>query len=637
MKLGYAKVSSATPDIRVADIDFNVKNIIEEINFANESGVEILVLPELAITGYTCGDLFYQSTLLDGAIDGLMQVVSATVDKNILVFVGVPIRKLGAIYNTAVAICDGKILGVVPKTYLPNYNEFYEKRQFTPSDGINSTITLAGNSYPFGTQLLFSNTKMPDLVVAVEICEDLWVMSPPSIEHAMAGATIIVNLSASNETIGKAEYRRNLVKQQSASLLAGYIYTNAGYGESTTDMVFSGHNLIAENGTLLAETPLFKNGRIVSEIDVSFLAAERSKLATYRTTSSTGYEIIEYSVFNQSACITRVYPQRPFVPASKDRLAERTELILTMQAEGLKKRIEHTHAKSVVIGISGGLDSTLALLVAVRAKSLLPQSVGNQLRILGITMPCFGTTKRTNNNSKELCNVLGVELMEIDIKQAVELHLSDLKHQGALDITYENAQARERTQILMNMANMTNGFVVGTGDLSELALGWATYNGDHMSMYGVNSSVPKTLVKHLVEHEAYAKGGALAAVLKDIIATPISPELLPPTGDEINQKTEDKVGPYLLHDYFMYGIVRMGFAPSKVYELAKATFAAEYTPDTIKKWLLVFLKRFFQQQFKRSCMPDGIKIGSVSLSPRGDWRLPSDAQVSIWIKDILDK
>ncbi|MFI3229171.1 MAG: NAD(+) synthase [Bacillota bacterium] len=636
MKLGYAKVSCATPKIKVADVEFNVSNIIKEINLAHKNCVELLVLPELAITGYTCGDLFYQSTLLDGALVGLNNIVEGTKGKNMLVFVGVPIRKLGAIYNTAVGICNGEILGVVPKTYLPNYNEFYEKRQFTPSDGVNSTIKIGDKSYPFGAQLLFQNSAMSDFVVGVEICEDLWVMSPPSIEHAMAGATIIVNLSASNETIGKAEYRRNLVKQQSASLLAGYLYTNAGYGESTTDMVFSGHNLIAENGTMIAETPLFKNGSIVSEIDVAFLATERSKLATYRTTASEGYEIISFNASSANAELTRTYPKRPFVPSSRDRLAERTELILTMQAEGLKKRVAHARASSVVIGISGGLDSTLALLVAVRTTALL-QEDGIDLRVLGITMPCFGTTKRTNNNSKTLCEVLGVEIEEIDITEAVKLHLSDLKHQGELDITYENAQARERTQILMNRANMTNGLVVGTGDLSELALGWATYNGDHMSMYGVNSSVPKTLVKHLVRAEATTKGGALEAVLNDIIATPISPELLPPTGEEINQKTEDKVGPYILHDYFMYGIVRMGFTPSKVFELAKVTFSDDFSADIIKKWLLVFLKRFFQQQFKRSCMPDGIKIGSVSLSPRGDWRMPSDGQVALWISDLEDK
>ncbi len=636
MKLGYVKVSSSTPEIRVADVKFNTAEVIAEIEKATTRGVEVLVFPELVLTGYTCGDLFYQKTLLDGATQGLLEVVNATSGKAMLVFVGVPIRKMGAIYNTAVAICNGNILGVVPKTYLPNYNEFYEKRQFTPSDGINSTIEIGGKSYPFGTDILFKDNSIADLVVATEICEDLWVMSPPSIEHAMAGATLIVNLSASNETIGKAEYRRNLVKQQSASLIAGYVYTNAGYGESTTDMVFSGHNLIAENGSLLAETKLFTNQSIDAEIDIAFLAMERSKLATYRRTDCSNYTIVDYTSNGENAELTRTYSKTPFVPTAKHHLAERSELILTMQAEGLKKRIEHTHAKCAVIGISGGLDSTLALLVTARAKKLLKPSISKDFAVLGITMPCFGTTNRTNSNSKKLCKELGVEILEIDINKAVTIHLQDLQHNGQTDITYENAQARERTQVLMNMANMRGGFVVGTGDLSELALGWATYNGDHMSMYGVNSSVPKTLVKHLVQHEADTIGGALQVVLNDIIATPISPELLPHKDGVIQQKTEDKVGPYILHDFFMHGIMRMGYEPNKVYELALQTFEGDFDKETIKKWLLVFVKRFFQQQFKRSCLPDGIKIGSVSLSPRGDWRMPSDAQVALWLAD-LDK
>ncbi|MDD3946893.1 MAG: NAD(+) synthase [Clostridia bacterium] len=630
MKHGFIKVAAATPTIKVADCNLNAENIIVDLKECASQGAKIIVFPELVITGYTSGDLFYQETLQDAAIKALSKIRKASVNINALIFVGLPLRVGGRIYNTAAAIFEGRILGVIPKTYLPNYNEFYEKRQFGEAPQKNSIIELDNQKVVFGTKILFQCRDIPELIVAAEICEDLWVMTPPSAAHALAGASVIVNLSASNETVGKEDYRRNLVCGQSARLISAYIYSDIGDGESTTDIVFAGHNIIAENGKILAETQLFQNKTIYSEIDVYSLAYERSKLANYAGNTE-GYDTVEF-VFNPAETVlTRQYPKYPFVPSEEQELSNRAELILTMQAHGLKKRIHHTGVKTVVIGVSGGLDSALALLVAARAVKLAGKDANS---VLGVTMPCFGTTNRTLTNAQRLMTALGTGSQKVEIGDAVKDHLNKIGHTGQMDVTFENAQARERTQVLMDIANLTNGLVVGTGDLSELALGWATYNGDHMSMYGVNASVPKTLVKYLIRYEALKAGGELKEVLLDILDTPISPELLPPQEGEIAQITEDLVGPYALHDFFMYYLIRMGFPPSKVYRIAKLAFLNEMDEETVKKWLEVFIKRFFSQQFKRSCLPDGVKIGSVALSPRGDWRMPSDASPSLWLKEL---
>lgn len=630
MKHGYVKVAAATPIIKVADCDFNAASIIKTLKESADGGAKIVVFPELSVTGYTSGDLFYQETLQNAALDALDKIVKATVTTDALVFVGLPFRKDGRIYNVAVAVSQGKILGVIPKTYLPNYNEFYEKRQFAGAPDKNSVVEICGQSCIFGTKILLKCVNLPELIVSAEICEDLWVMSPPSVGHALAGATVIVNLSASNETVGKAEYRRQLVAGQSARLVSAYIYADIGDGESTTDVVFAGHNLIAENGRILNESELFKNGLLYSEIDVKALAFERSKLANYDK-SDEGYETVDFSLTPEVTDLTRKYPKFPFVPEEANELSSRAELILNMQARGLKKRMEHTGSKTAVIGISGGLDSALALLVSVRAMKLLGKDLSG---IYGVTMPCYGTTDRTLSNSRKLSETLGITFKKVNIGTAVTGHLKDIGHNGKTDVTYENAQARERTQVLMDLANLTGGMVVGTGDLSELALGWTTYNGDHMSMYGVNTSVPKTLVQYLIKYEAEKAGGALKDVLFDILDTPISPELLPPENGKIQQKTEELVGPYALHDFFLYYIVRMGFSPSKVFRIAKISFNGVYEDLIIKKWLTAFIKRFFAQQFKRSCLPDGVKIGSVALSPRGDWRMPSDASPAVWLKEL---
>jgi len=630
MKHGFIKVAAATPLIRVADCRYNAESIIGSLRECAANGAKLIVFPELCITGYTAGDLFYQDALRNAALEALSRILRATKGLDALVFVGLPLRKDGRIYNTAAAISDGKLLGVIPKTYLPNYNEFYEKRQFGGAPEENEEIEIDGQKVVFGKKLLLQCVNFSELVVGCEICEDLWVMSPPSVAHAMAGASVIVNLSASNETVGKAEYRRQLVAGQSGRLICGYIYADIGDGESTTDIVYAGHNLIAENGRLLAETALFDNCALYAELDVGSLAYERTKLANYDK-DARGYQTVGFSLKLTETALTRTYAKYPFVPAEKEELASRAELILNMQARGLKKRLEHTGAKTAVIGVSGGLDSALALLVAVRAYRLLKKDLKG---ILGITMPCFGTTDRTYNNSKILMKTLGVTFKKIDIGKSVNLHLTEIGHGGNTDIAYENAQARERTQVLMDTANLTGGLVVGTGDLSELALGWTTYNGDHMSMYAVNASVPKTLVKFLIRHEADKEDGALKEVLYDILDTPISPELLPPEDGKIAQKTEELVGPYALHDFFLFYMIRMGFAPSKVLRIAKLSFADEYDAATIEKWMKVFIKRFFSQQYKRSCLPDGVKIGSVALSPRGDWRMPSDASAEVWLQEL---
>ena len=632
MKYGFVKAAAATPKIRVADVHYNGGNIIQLIERAEKAGAELLVFPELCVCGYTCGDLFGQNVLLDGCLAALSDIAAATKGKSMLVFVGVPVRLSGVLYNCAAAVSGGKVLAFIPKRHLPNYAEFYEKRNFQPYKGENTRVELNGEQIPFGNKILFRESNHPDFTVAAELCEDLWVPAPPSVSHALAGANIIVNLSASDETAGKAEYRRLLVRAQSAKTVSGYVYADAGEGESTTDMVFAGHDMICENGEILAESEPFGEGLAVSEIDVEKLAFERRRINTYYENSdASGYEIIPFSACKGIDSLTRKIARLPFVPQGEDALGKRAELILSMQSEGLKKRLSHTNAKSAVLGISGGLDSALALLVTVRAFKAL----GKDLRdIVAVTMPCFGTTDKTLNNSLKLMQELGVTSRTVNIADSVRRHFKDIGHDEKVkNAAYENAQARTRTLVLMDIANDENGLVVGTGDLSELALGWATYNGDHMSMYGVNASVPKTLVKYLIRHEAARLGGEAEKVLTDILNTEISPELLPPENGKIAQKTEELVGPYELHDFYLYYAVRWGFSPKKVYFLAKKAFAGAYGDETLKKWLVSFYKRFFSQQFKRSCLPDGVKIGSVALSPRGDWRMPSDACAALWLAE----
>lgn len=632
MKDGFLKVAAASPRINVADCAYNTKQIIKVMQQAYDHQIKLLVLPELCITGYTCGDLFLQNKLLEGATQSLLEIKQASKPLDMVVVVGAPILRKGKLYNCAVVIQKGQILGVVPKTNLPNYAEFYEKRHFTKAPLENTEILIGEESYPFGTKLLFACKEMPSFCLAVEICEDLWVPAPPSTQHALAGATVIANLSAGDEIIAKADYRRELVIGQSGRLICAYLYASAGEGESTTDMVFSGHNIIAENGACLKENKLFDGQSVMTEVDVEKLLSERQKNTSFPLEDK-GYQTILFSIKQEETPLTRWIAMHPFIPSNKSQRQKRCEEILTMQAMGLKKRLAHTHAKSAVIGISGGLDSTLALLVVVRAMDLLEK---DRKDIVAVTMPCFGTSQRTKQNAMLLCEKLGVTLREIDITKAVEVHFEDIGHnKEEHDVVFENAQARERTKVLMNVANQVNGLVIGTGDLSELALGWATYNGDHMSMYGVNASIPKTLVAHIVDYVAdTVQDETLQRVLKDIVDTPVSPELLPPKEDVISQKTEDIVGPYELHDFFLYYMMRFGFSPKKIYRMAVYAFGERYEAQTILKWLHIFYKRFFAQQFKRSCLPDGAKVGSVTLSPRGDWRMPSDASSSLWLKEI---
>ena len=633
MKDGFIKVAAATPEIRLADCKFNGEQIVRAIEAAQAQGAKVLVFPELCLTGYTCGDLFLQDLLLRAAEEALQSVMKQTADKDILCLVGLPLRRESRLYNCAAVFCRGELLGVVPKRNIPNYSEFYELRHFSPAgDGIE-WITLAGQEVPFGQNLLFCCRELPEFVVAAEICEDLWVPQSPSIRHAAAGATILANLSASDETIGKSDYRRMLVEAQSAKLVCGYLYADAGEGESTTDLVFSGHNLIGENGAILAESALFQNGILYSEIDVQRLMSERRRMNTYPAVPAEEYLRVAFSMPLAETALTRRVEMRPFVPEDGADRKKRCESIFAMQVNGLKKRLAHIGAKTAVIGISGGLDSCLALLVTVKTMDALHRS---RKDILAVTMPCFGTTKRTKTNAEILCERLGVTFRTVEISESVLVHLRDIEHPtDVYDAAYENAQARERTQVLMDLANQTGGIVIGTGDLSELALGWATYNGDHMSMYGVNASIPKTLVRYMVDYVARDAGDAkLFEVLMDILDTPVSPELLPAKDNEIAQKTEDLVGPYELHDFFLYQVMRMGFAPAKVYRLAVYAFRGVFSPDVIKKWLRTFYWRFFAQQFKRSCLPDGPKVGSVTLSPRGDWRMPSDACVRLWLDEV---
>ena len=633
MKNGFIKVAAATPDIRVADVEFNTQNIINAMEEAQKNGAKILVFPELCVTGYTCSDLFDHSVLLKASRKALLEVAENTNDKDMLVFVGAPLEVNGKLYNVAAAMNQGEIIGFTTKTFLPNYGEFYEMRQFTPGPQTVREITFEGKKIPFGPQILFQAEGMEELVVAAEICEDVWSPVPPSIQAALEGATVIVNCSASDETIGKDTYRRALISGQSARLISGYIYANAGEGESTTDLVFGGHNIIAENGTVLKESSRYVNEIIYSELDLQRITGERRKNTTFQPLDEETLVRVPFTVEETKTFLTRTFPKKPFVPSDEQTRAQRCEEILTIQAMGLKKRLAHTNARTAVVGISGGLDSTLALLVTARAFDLLGR---DKKDIIAVTMPCFGTTDRTYQNACEMSKKVGATLIEVPIADAVNIHFRDIGHDPEdHSVTYENCQARERTQVLMDIANKTWGMVIGTGDLSELALGWATYNGDHMSMYGVNASVPKTLVRHLVKYAADdTTDEALKNVLYDVLDTPVSPELLPPKDGDIAQKTEDLVGPYELHDFFLYFMLRFGYEPSKIFRIACMTFDGEYDKETIFKWLETFCRRFFSQQFKRSCLPDGPKVGTVALSPRGDWRMPSDACVAVWMKDL---
>ena len=638
MKDGFVTVAAATPVITVADCKANARAIVESINDASATGAKIIVLPELCITAYTCSDLFWQTELLDHAEDALAAIAQQTQEIDALIMVGLPLRAAGKLYNVAAVLHKGAILGFVPKVNLPAYNEFYETRHFTPGEADMGTVSFKGEQIPFGTNLLFSCTTLPDLVVAAEICEDLWVPNPPSTSHALAGATVLCNLSASDEMVGKRTYRDSLVSGQSARLVAAYIYATAGEGESTTDLVFGGQNIIAENGTILAEASHLhgtteERATVITTVDVARLAAERRRMSTYPATQANTYRIIPFALSVEETNIVRQFDADPFVPANPALLDHRCEEILSIQALGLKKRLAHTHAQTAVVGISGGLDSTLALLVTARAFDWLGLDRTN---IIAVTMPGFGTTDRTYTNACSMVKSLGATLREIPIGNAVMQHFSDIGHDPEVhDVTYENSQARERTQILMDVANQENGLVIGTGDLSELALGWATYNGDHMSMYAVNASVPKTLVRHLVRHYAFnCTDEKLSRILCDVLDTPVSPELLPPTDGAISQKTEDLVGPYELHDFFLYHMLRFGFRPSKIYRIACLAFKERYDTDTIKKWLRTFYRRFFAQQFKRSCLPDGPKVGSIAVSPRGDLRMPSDACATACLEEV---
>ncbi|WP_370781454.1 NAD(+) synthase [[Ruminococcus] lactaris] len=633
MRHGFVKVAAATPDIRVADVEFNKENICRGIEEAEKANAKILVFPELCVTGYTCSDLFDHAVLLKAAKKALLEIAEFTRDRDLLVFVGVPLEVDGKLYNVAAALNHGKILGLTTKTFLPNYGEFYEMRQFTPGPEKARYISFNGEEIPFGPQILFQAAEMEDLIVAAEICEDVWSPVPPSIGAALEGATVLVNCSASDETIGKDTYRRELIAGQSARLIAGYIYANAGEGESTTDLVFGGHNIIAENGTILKESSRYRNEIIYSEFDLERIAGERRKNTTFQTAQERSLIRVGFQIEKGETSLTRTFPKKPFVPSDEQTRAARCEEILTIQAMGLKKRLAHTNARTAVVGISGGLDSTLALLVTAKAFDMLGR---DKKDILAVTMPCFGTTDRTYQNACEMSKKVGATLIEVPIAEAVNIHFRDIGHDPEdHSVTYENGQARERTQVLMDLANKTWGMVIGTGDMSELALGWATYNGDHMSMYGVNASVPKTLVRHLVKYAADdTEDEQLREVLYDVLDTPVSPELLPPKDGDIAQKTEDLVGPYELHDFFLYFMLRFGYEPAKIYRLACSTFEGEYDRETILKWLKTFCRRFFSQQFKRSCLPDGPKVGTVALSPRGDWRMPSDASVAVWMKEL---
>ncbi|MGN0455544.1 MAG: NAD(+) synthase [Acutalibacteraceae bacterium] len=631
MKDGFVKVAAITPAMRVADCEYNAEQIIECIKTAAGNGAVIAVLPELSITGYTCSDLFLQQAMLDKAEQCVRMIIEETEDLNILSVFGVPVRYRSSLYNCAAVVCKGELLGLVPKMNIPNYSEFYEARHFTAGSS-EIIFNFAGFETAILPRAIFICESMPQLRVGVEICEDLWTVSPPSEQLAFAGANVILNLSASDETIGKREYRQSLVKMQSARLISAYIYSDCGFGESTTDLVFSSHNIIAENGTVLAESPRFCENITYADIDVFKLDSERRRSNTFPPTDDNIAEQVYFDLDISDTRLERKFDKNPFVPSNTDSVNSRCNEILSIQATGLATRLKHTGIKNVVIGLSGGLDSTLALIACVHAFDMLKLPRKN---IITVTMPCFGTTRRTKSNAEKLSEAYGVTFYDIDITKSVSQHFEDIGHDPKkLDVTYENSQARERTQVLMDIANQNNALVIGTGDLSELALGWATYNGDHMSMYAINSSIPKTLVRYITKYEADNNTGVLSEVLYDILNTPVSPELLPPKDGDISQKTEELVGPYELHDFFLYYFVRFAFPPSKIYRIAKLAFKGIYDNDTILSWLKVFVRRFFTQQFKRSCLPDGPKVGSVTLSPRGDFRMPSDASVRLWLEEL---
>ena len=636
MKYGFLRAAAVSPALKVADPAYNAARIAEAIAAHAQKGTELLVFPELSLSGYTCGDLFLQKQLTDGCVAGLLAVAAATEGKKMLVFVGLPVVSGGKLYNCAAAVSGGKVLGIVPKTHLPNYAEFYEQRHFAPAPKGHRLLKLAENvTVHFSTDILFCDAAHPEVCVACEICEDLWVSDAPSARHAAAGATVIVNLSASNETIGKREYRKTLVSAQSGRCACAYVYADAGMGESSSDLIFAGNHLIYENGALLGEAEPFSGGEVCADLDAEYLLNERRRMNTVRSLADgegDGYLRESVDIMSDAEPTLCALSSAPFVPAEEGERGERAQLILGMQAQALARRLAHTNAKTAVIGISGGLDSTLALLAAVRAFDLLKKDRKN---IFAYTMPGFGTTGKTKGNSLALMEAMGVTARTVPISAAVLKHFEDIGHDPqVLNAAYENAQARYRTMILMDVANETGGLVVGTGDLSELALGWCTYNGDHMSMYAVNCGVPKTLVKHLVRAEAKRLGGKTERILEDILATEISPELLPPdAAGNIAQKTEDIVGPYELHDFFLFRFLRRGDRPAKTLYLAERAFAGRYGRAELKKWLINFYRRFFSQQFKRNCVPDGVKVGSVSLSPRGDWRMPSDASAALWLDE----
>ena len=663
MNYGYFRAAAASVDLKVADPAYNSEKIITAANQAEAKDASLIVFPELCVTGYTCGDLFFQENLLKAAARECERIAKETSGLKAVIAVGLPVKKDGAIYNAAALLFKGKILALVPKSFIPNYAEFYERRQFCPAPATEVAESLylseKNPAVPFGTNIMICPENFP-AKIAFEICEDLWAPNPPSTRHALNGANIIANLSASNEIIGKAEYRRLLCAATSARLFCSYIYADASQDESSQDMVFAGHNLISENGKILAQSGLFQKEIIYADIDLNLLEAERAKTTTFGEAQAAAREsgsYLEIPVslkeldYDKTPLFFRSVDARPFVPSDSKARGERCQEVINLQAQGLAKRLRHINCKSAVIGLSGGLDSTLALLVTCRAFDLCKQ---DRKGILAVTMPGFGTTDRTYQNALSLAKEAGVSLKEVSIAAAVRQHFLDIgQDEGVHDVTYENSQARERTQILMDLSNKTGGIVIGTGDLSELALGWCTYNGDHMSMYGVNASIPKTLVRHLVEWEAEsAQSPKFKEALLDVLNTPVSPELLPPTNGKISQKTEELVGPYELHDFFLYNVVRYGMAPAKIYFLAKKAFAEPrletdkesggktenaaptFSKAEIKKWLKTFYSRFFSQQFKRSCMPDGAKVGTVSLSPRGDWRMPSDASCALWLSEI---
>ena len=635
MQDGFVKIAAATPALRVADCVYNASQIIEQAKQAAKKGAKLIVFPELCLTGYTCGDLFLQQALLDGALAALDTVREETAKLDAVVIVGLPLRVHGKLFNVAAVLCGGAVMAFVPKRCIPGYSEFYEQRHFVSGDTLDCmegvTLMLGGEPVcvPVMTGQVFTCEDMPLFTFGVEICEDLWTPEPPSAKLALSGAHIIVNLSASDELVGKADYRRDLVRQQSGRLLCAYLYADAGFGESTQDLVFAGHNLIAENGAMLAESTLFEGGVIYADIDLQRLAYDRQRMNTFGAVSASEFG---FSLpMSENDLADRTFPRTPFVPGDKTQRDARCEEILTIQAVGLATRLRAAHATTAVVGLSGGLDSTLALIVTAHAFDRLGL---DRKGILAVTMPCFGTTARTRGNAEKLADAYGATLKTVDIKAAVDQHFADIGHDwNDHSVTFENAQARMRTLVLMDLANKCGGMVIGTGDLSELALGWATYNGDHMSMYGVNASIPKTLVRYLVAYEADRALGELSDVLYDVLDTPVSPELLPPKDGEISQKTEDLVGPYELHDFFLYYMLRFGYPPRKIYRAARKTFAGVYDDATIKKWLVTFIRRFFTQQFKRSCLPDGPKVGTVALSPRGDWRMPSDAASALWLQE----